>query len=104
MLKKTGLSLCLCLAAAISSSVFASKDNPHPLRQAEARSVTTSPTELVEQGSYANQQGFEVHRPAHTVSGQAPAGATAQCRDRTYSFSMSRGGTCSRHGGVSRWL
>lgn len=34
----------------------------------------------------------------------APAGATAICRDGTYSFSQSRSGTCSSHGGVLRFL
>ena len=32
-----------------------------------------------------------------------PAGATAKCRDGTYSYSGSRRGTCSRHGGVAIW-
>ncbi|WP_412771208.1 DUF3761 domain-containing protein [Ralstonia solanacearum] len=35
---------------------------------------------------------------------EAPNGATAKCRDRSYSFSESRRGTCSRHGGVADWL
>jgi hypothetical protein len=34
----------------------------------------------------------------------APAGASAVCRDGSYSFSLHHRGTCSRHGGVSRWL
>lgn len=34
----------------------------------------------------------------------APAGATAQCRDGTYSFSQHHSGTCSHHGGVAMWL
>jgi hypothetical protein len=34
----------------------------------------------------------------------APAGATARCRDGTYSFSQHRSGTCSHHGGVATWL
>jgi hypothetical protein len=33
-----------------------------------------------------------------------PPGATAQCRDGTYSYSQHRSGTCSHHGGVARWL
>jgi uncharacterized protein DUF3761 len=33
-----------------------------------------------------------------------PAGATARCRDGTYSFSRHRSGTCSHHGGVAAWL
>ena len=34
----------------------------------------------------------------------APSGATAKCKDGTYSFSKTRSGTCSRHGGVLEWL
>ena len=34
----------------------------------------------------------------------APPGATAQCKDGTYSFSQTRSGTCSHHGGVAQWL
>jgi len=41
---------------------------------------------------------------APQLTAQAPAGATAQCRDGSYSFSASRRGTCSHHGGVSQWL
>ncbi|MFJ8786976.1 DUF3761 domain-containing protein [Streptomyces sp. NPDC102476] len=35
---------------------------------------------------------------------QAPAGATAQCNDGTYSYSAHRRGTCSHHDGVAVWL
>ncbi|WP_425502794.1 DUF3761 domain-containing protein [Pinirhizobacter soli] len=59
---------------------------------------------LVEQGSYVNANGNVIHRPAHTVSGAAPTGATAECRDGPYSFSQNHRGTCSRHGGVGVWL
>ena len=34
----------------------------------------------------------------------APPGATALCVDGTYSFSQTRSGTCSHHGGVAQWL
>lgn len=40
--------------------------------------------------------------PAATAA--PPPGATAVCRDGTYSFSQNRSGTCSYHGGVARWL
>jgi hypothetical protein len=33
-----------------------------------------------------------------------PAGATAKCKDGTYSKSQHRRGTCSKHGGVADWL
>lgn len=38
------------------------------------------------------------------VAASAPPGATALCRDGTYSFSQHRSGTCSHHGGVAAWL
>jgi hypothetical protein len=33
-----------------------------------------------------------------------PPGATAVCRDGSYSFSQHHSGTCSHHGGVQQWL
>jgi hypothetical protein len=53
-------------------------------------------------GTYVNSAGNTVCRPE--VSSTAPSGATAKCGDGTYSFSQSRSGTCSRHGGVAAWL
>lgn len=53
-------------------------------------------------GSYVNAAGNRVCNPYESSS--APAGATAQCRDGSYSFSQSRSGTCSHHGGVETWL
>ena len=51
---------------------------------------------------YTNSYGNTVQSP--TRYNKAPAGATALCRDGTYSFSQSRRGTCSHHGGVAKWL
>ena len=51
---------------------------------------------------YTNVSGHRVHRPVH--SNQIPAGASAKCRDGTYSFSEHHRGTCSHHGGVAAWL
>lgn len=36
--------------------------------------------------------------------GSSPAGATARCKDGTYSYSQTHSGTCSHHGGVAVWL
>ncbi len=33
-----------------------------------------------------------------------PAGASARCRDGSFSFSLHHRGTCSHHGGVAQWL
>lgn len=61
-------------------------------------------TQLIEHGSYTNKDGNTVHRPAHSKSSRTPQGATAKCRDGSYSFSQHHRGSCSRHGGVSEWL
>ncbi|TAM74745.1 MAG: DUF3761 domain-containing protein [Candidimonas sp.] len=58
---------------------------------------------LIEHGHYTNKNGEVVHSPAHTKNGSKPSGATAQCRDGTYSFSRSHRGTCSGHHGVAQW-
>lgn len=52
--------------------------------------------------TYTNVDGRRVHRPVFTH--RAPRGASAQCRDGSYSFSLHHRGTCSHHGGVARWL
>ena len=53
-------------------------------------------------GTYTNVDGQQIQRPV--MSDTAPAGASAHCRDGSYSFSTHRSGTCSHHGGVDQWL
>jgi PBP1b-binding outer membrane lipoprotein LpoB len=48
---------------------------------------------------YKNVDGNCVHRPS-----DSPSGASAKCKDGTYSYSQNRRGTCSSHGGVAQWL
>lgn len=50
---------------------------------------------------YTNSYGNRVQSPTRYRG--RPAGATALCSDGTYSFSQSRRGTCSHHGGVAKW-
>jgi len=42
--------------------------------------------------------------PTATASNTDPTGATAKCKDGTYSKSKHHSGTCSHHGGVAEWL
>jgi uncharacterized protein YraI len=74
---------------------LASDNNPASHEKMEAH-----PTEPVRH--YQNSKGNTVQSPTHYDA--VPDGATAVCRDGSYSFSQSRRGTCSHHGGVSRWL
>lgn len=89
-------------------------DNVETARKEVSNVVTTQPVNEVivhgtkapepscPNGTYVNSAGNTVCRPYEAPS--APAGATAQCEDGTYSYSQSRRGTCSHHGGVARWL
>jgi hypothetical protein len=72
----------------------------HPVAAAPARDEA----DLVEHGYYINSAGAVVHAPAHTRDGAVPPGASARCRDASWSFSRHRRGTCSGHGGVADWL
>ncbi|MEJ8799236.1 DUF3761 domain-containing protein [Trinickia caryophylli] len=60
-------------------------------------------SDLTSHGHYLNRDGQDVHSPSKTKDNKAPPGATARCRDGSYSFSRHRSGTCSRHGGVAEW-
>src|SRR2546428_568657 len=64
-----------------------------------------APQAATSQGrGYINSQGEWVPSPTRTADGKPPTGATAHCRDGTFSFSRTRQGTCSHHGGVAEWL
>jgi hypothetical protein len=67
--------------------------------KATSTSTYTIPTACGED-YYKNSDGNCVRRPTTTTS----SGATAQCRDGSYSFSQHRRGTCSGHGGVAIWF
>ena len=60
---------------------------------------TKAPAVTCANGSYVNTYGNTVCSPSSTSNG-----ATAKCSDGTYSYSQSRRGTCSHHGGVAVWL
>lgn len=64
--------------------------------------ILVTPVFSCPRGYYKNSEGRCIARPSKKST--APAGATAKCRDGSYSFSSSRSGTCSHHGGVAQWL
>ena len=71
-----------------------------PSPETSPQSIHAQQTDNCENGTYINSAGNAVCRPSSRNTG----GATARCRDGSYSYSQSRRGTCSRHGGVSAWL
>jgi hypothetical protein len=101
-MKKLVLSLIVALAlAGITWPQAQPKPAATTTPQATA-SATTSGSCAADY--YRNSNGVCVHRPLKTQGSAVPQGATAQCRDGSYSFSQHRRGTCSHHGGVARWL
>ncbi len=65
---------------------------------------STAPQIYCTNGTYINSFGNTVCRPeSPPPNNMIPYGATAQCRDGSYSFSQHRQGTCSHHGGVAQW-
>lgn len=58
--------------------------------------VVSSPNQS---NTYTNVDGNTIESPSSNQSG-----ATAKCKDGTYSHSQHRSGTCSGHGGVAEWL
>ncbi|OOG42421.1 hypothetical protein B0E51_02760 [Rhodanobacter sp. C05] len=104
MYRQLILAAVLGLACVFATTAPAYQLTPPQPAQRTQQTPSAHDDRLIESGSYVNKAGNTVHRPAHTVSGNAPTGATARCRDGSYSFSQSHRGTCSHHGGVSRWL
>ncbi|SDX71981.1 Protein of unknown function [Amycolatopsis xylanica] len=90
-------------SAATPTSTAASTTAVQPFVPAvpTPKTTTTKKTVAAECGAdyYRNVDGNCVHRP-----GSSPSGATAKCKDGTYSYSQNRRGTCSGHGGVATWL
>ena len=81
--------------------LISSEVTKEPVNKVVAEGTYVKPaTNNCPNGTYKNSAGNTVCRPTQTNTG----GATAQCRDGSYSYSRSRSGTCSRHGGVARWL
>lgn len=89
----------IAVALAIASPVTLAGALLLPAAPADARGPSSSACGA---DTYVNSRGNCVRRPIQSPT--VPAGASAQCADGTYSFSQSRRGTCSHHGGVSRWL
>lgn len=92
--------LVLALAAILLPAFAQTSQQPSP-NQPTPQQQQSKP-KCTDTGTYVNSKGETVKRPENCSS--APQGATAQCADGTYSFSQSRRGTCSHHGGVAKWL
>jgi Protein of unknown function (DUF3761) len=89
------------LAAVLFTSLLARTPQPSPTQSTQQQQQKSQP-KCTDNGTYVNSKGETVKRPENCST--VPQGATAQRRDGSYSFSKSRRGTCSHHGGVAKWL
>lgn len=71
-------------------------------KEGAAASKATAPAPAPAPAPAAAPAAAPAPKPA--AGGAAPAGATAQCKDGTYSSSKHHEGACSHHGGVAQWL
>src|SRR5216684_514803 len=85
----------LALALILLSQQIVSQPQspPPPGTNSSATSNTRPPGKVncTNNGTYVNRKGQTVQRPENCSA--PPQGATAQCRDGSYSFSQSRRGT-----------
>lgn len=95
----------LAFAAALPAHAQLAPPERTPITApAEPTKAEPNEADLQTHGHYRSKAGQDVHSPAKSVDGKVLAGASAKCRDGSYSFSRSRRGTCSGHGGVAAWL
>lgn len=89
------------IASIFLTAVFLGSALFVPLAQAKTAVKTVQTPAAYSTGYYTNIDNIKVKRP--TFANTVPAGASAKCRDGSYSFSLHRRGTCSGHGGVGKW-
>ncbi len=103
-----GAFILIAIGIANASTPSSNVQVPQTTVSVQQQSTVTTPTTNVHKTipapikSYVNSSGNTVQSPTYYSS--KPTGATAICRDGTYSFSQHRRGTCSHHGGVDEWL
>ena len=73
-------------------------------QEPRAQVVTSGPVTPIEQGDDVSRDDLTVRHPAHTSSDHPPVGATAECRDGSFSDSARHRNACLRRGGVTRWF
>ncbi|WP_051671132.1 DUF3761 domain-containing protein [Acinetobacter sp. ETR1] len=92
-----------CWAKKTSYSSSNNLENKYSINKKINNSISKTYNSKTTSGKgYVNSNGNYISSPRK--SNTKPNGATAKCRDGTWSFSQSTRGTCSRHGGVSSWL
>jgi hypothetical protein len=68
--------------------------------------VVQTYTPRVADAKVAKSESTAASKPAKTTTASDTDlnGASAKCKDGTYSHAATRRGACSRHGGIAEWL
>jgi hypothetical protein len=70
----------------------------------KAKTTATAPAASATAPKTSADAGTRLpEKPVTAAPAGAPEGATAKCKDGTFSHSKTHSGTCSRHGGVAEW-
>jgi hypothetical protein len=91
--QKAGKSAAAAAPAAAESPTPAAAPAPAPASSAAASKAAP-----------AASKAEPAAKPAATTGNTDPTGATAKCKDGTYSKSKQHKGSCSHHGGVAEFL
>lgn len=96
------------VATTTSSSVVATSTTEQPTTTTRSTTTTLAPTTTRATVPPTTRAPVTTPRTAAPPPPTSPAttpgnGATALCRDGTYSYSQHASGTCSHHGGVAVW-
>jgi len=103
-MKRLLFTFALALASLGAAHAQLAPPSSAPTKQQATPQDAPDESKLQTHNHYRNKAGQEVHSPSKSTDGKIPAGASAQCRDGSYSFSKNHRGTCSHHGGVASWL
>lgn len=110
-------SLCLVVAFAFSQSAVAKSKPKNATAQCKDGTYSTAKTQQGACSKHGGVQSWfgdatssttvatktETRTTTHTKT-SIPKGATAQCKDGSYSKAKTQEGACSKHGGVQTWL
>lgn len=92
-----------CGAASAPMAASASMAKP-PMAAAPAQVAKAPPAPMAAPAKPAMKMASAKAVTPTASSAGAPAGATARCKDNSYSMAKGHSGACSRHGGVASWL
>ena len=102
-----GFATAAVLALLLCPPLAGAGEPPQPSRPASpAGPIPQGPVESApaERGHAIDKVDNTVHAPANPKASVIPRGASAKCRDNTYSLSQHRNGMCAGHGGVAQWI